>query len=291
LAGVTDGVYFCDGNRRITYWNQGAQRITGYQAEEVCGLSCAEGLLTHVDAEGAPLCETRCPLTATLTDGETSEVDVFLHHKAGHRIPVHIRTFPVHDAAGGIEGVVEVFTDDSALAAALQRVEQLSLEAETDPLTGVGNRRSTETRLEAKAAERRKAGRSMGILFIDIDHFKNINDVFGHTTGDRVLRMVTETVRHNLRASDWLARWGGDEFVALLDHVDASALKSLAEKLRVLVASSYLVLDDGARLSATVSIGGTLLRPGDTSETVFARADHLLYQSKAAGRNRLTWAA
>ena len=291
LAGVSDGVYFCDRDRRITYWNEGAQKITGYQAQEVRGLSCAEGPLTHVDAEGNPLCDTSCPLMATLTNGETSEVEVFLHHKEGHRVPVHIRTFPVHDPAGDVEGVVEVFTDDSALATALERVEQLSLEAETDPLTGVGNRRSMETRLETYATERRKAGRSIGVLFIDIDHFKSVNDVFGHGTGDRVLRMVTETVRHNLRASDSLARWGGDEFVALVDHVDANALKSLAEKLRVLVASSYLVLDDGARLSVTVSIGGTLLRPSDTAQTVFARADHLLYESKAAGRNRLTWAA
>jgi diguanylate cyclase (GGDEF)-like protein/PAS domain S-box-containing protein len=286
---VSDGVYFCDPDRRIIYWNRGAERITGYQADDVSGLSCAEGLLTHV--EGTPLCDTSCPLVATLTSGEPSEVEVFLHHKEGHRIPVRIRTFPVRDAGGGVEGVVEVFTDDSALAAALERVQQLSVEAETDPLTGVGNRRSMETRLEAHATERRKAGQSVGVLFIDIDHFKDVNDVFGHGTGDRVLKMVTETVRHNLRASDTLARWGGDEFVALLDHVDADALKSLAEKLRVLVASSYLVLDDGARLNVTVSIGGTLLRPGDTAQTAFARADHLLYESKVTGRNRLTWAA
>jgi diguanylate cyclase (GGDEF)-like protein/PAS domain S-box-containing protein len=291
LAGVGDGVCFCDKSRLITYWNESAERITGYKAEEVRGSSCAEGLLAHVDAEGTPLCDTMCPLVAALAAGETRESEVFLHHKEGHRVPVRIRTFPVYDGAGRLEGAAQIFTDNSALLAALESVERLSVQADIDPLTGVGNRRSMQARIDAHAAERRRAGSSVGLLFIDIDHFKAINDDFGHGTGDRVLRMVAETIRHNLRTSDSLARWGGDEFLALLHRVDAQSLQALAEKLRALVASSFLILGNGAGLSVTVSIGGTLLRQGETAHTAVARADHLLYESKTRGRNRLTWAA
>jgi len=248
-------------------------------------------LLTHVDANGTPLCDTSCPLLHSMTGGEEREAEVYLHHKEGHRVPVNVRTFPVIDAAGEIQGAVEVFTDRSTLQATLEKLERLSLEAETDPLTGVGNRRSMEAKLGVHVGERRKKGAAVGVLFLDIDHFKDINDRFGHEAGDRTLRMVTETLRRNMRASDSLARWGGDEFVALLREIDPPSVQDLAEKLRSLVASSYLALPSGPELRATISIGGTLLRREDTEESVIARADHLLYESKSGGRNRLTWQA
>ena len=93
-----------------------------------------------------------------------------------------------------------------------------------DPLTGVGNRRSMEDRLARCVAERRRAGAAVGVLFIDIDHFKSINDIYGHEIGDRVLKMIAETLKHNLRFSDSLARWGGDEFLVLLRQVGPGPL-------------------------------------------------------------------
>ena len=291
LRNLSDGVYFCDRERRITYWSPGAERITGFSAAEVQGSSCADGILTHVDEAGTSLCEAHCPLSATMEDGEPRETQVYLHHKEGHRVPVLVRTSPIYNDAGEIDSVVEVFSDNSRLLDALAKVERLSVEAETDPLTGVGNRRSIETRLDAYVAERRKRGRTAGVLFVDIDHFKNVNDTFGHDVGDRVLKMVAQTIKHNLRSSDWLARWGGEEFLILLDQVDRRSLPRLAEKLRMLVANSYLTRDGGPDLRVTVSIGATLLRRGDTRDKVVARADSLMYESKEAGRDRLTWSA
>jgi diguanylate cyclase (GGDEF)-like protein len=100
--------------------------------------------------------------------------------------------------------------------------------------------------------------------------------------------MVARTLKHNLRVSDDLARWGGEEFLILLRNVDADHFTAIARKLRMLVAGSYLDAD-GSRLHVTVSIGGTLLRPTDTRATLVARADRLLYKSKENGRNRFTW--
>jgi diguanylate cyclase (GGDEF)-like protein/PAS domain S-box-containing protein len=282
-------VYFCGRDQRISYWSPGAERITGFSADEVRGSSCADGILTHVDQAGTDLCKEGCPLSATLTDGEPREAQVYLHHKRGHRVPVLVRTSPIYDDKGEIDGAVETFTDNSRLLEALEKVEQLSMEAETDPLTGLGNRRSMESRLDACVGERRRLGTSVGVLFVDIDHFKRVNDDFGHEVGDQVLKMVGETMRHNLRTSDWLARWGGEEFLVLLQRVDERTFPMLVEKLRMLVANSYLNMPDGSELRVTVSMGGTLLRPGDTRRTVVARADRLLYQSKAGGRDRLTW--
>jgi diguanylate cyclase (GGDEF)-like protein/PAS domain S-box-containing protein len=291
LENIGDGAYMCDLDRRITYWSPGAERITGYTSEQVRGSACHDGILMHVDEEGNSLCKDGCPLQAAMTDGKAREASVYLHHKNGHRVPVVVKTSPIHNAAGEIEGAVEVFSDNSTLLAALKRVRELSVETETDPLTEVGNRRSMEAEIEACVNERRRAEASSGVLFVDIDHFKNVNDTFGHEIGDRVLKMVAKTLQHNLRASDSLARWGGEEFLVLLRYVDAKSFAAIAEKLRMLVAESYLVTEDGSELRVTISIGGTLVRASDTRNTLIGRADRLLYESKSKGRNMVTWSA
>lgn len=287
LDNITDGVYYCDSERVIRYWNAGAERITGYSAEQVLGSSCAQGILMHVDERGTDLCRQGCPVSATLADGRTREEHVYLHHQAGHRVPVLVRTAPVLSADGRISGVIETFSDNSALLDALRQVDKLSLETETDPLTGVGNRRSMMAKLNSAVREKRRMRGNTGLLFIDIDHFKRINDTYGHDAGDRVLRMVAKTLRHNLRATDFLARWGGEEFLALLTHIEAPSLEAAAEKLRVLVASSHLKVEE-TEIRVTISLGATLLRPYDTRDSLVARADALLYRSKSEGRNRYT---
>lgn len=284
---VSDGVYLCDTDRRISFWSRGAERITGYAAEDMKGVSCADGPLVHVDERGSNLCDDACPLAQAMLDGRQHEIQAYVHHSAGHRVPVVLRTFPIHGPDGRVEGMVETFTDNSNLIAALRRVDELSLEAETDVLTGILNRKGMETQLESYMLQRGESGDSGGVLFIDIDFFKHVNDTCGHDAGDRVLRMVANTIKHNLRDTDVVGRWGGEEFLTLVKHVDETGLAAIAEKLRALVASSFLETE-GAELRVTISIGVTLVHPDDTAQTMVARADRLLYESKSAGRNRVT---
>ena len=126
-----------------------------------------------------------------------------------------------------------------------------------------------------------------GLLFIDIDHFKLVNDDYGHETGDKVIRMVANTLRHNLRATDTIGRWGGEEFLILLNDIHDNGLETVTNKLHFLVAQSRLD-NEQVSLSVTVSIGATLITKEDTMETVIHRADQLMYASKNAGRNRVT---
>ena len=257
---VSDGVYFCDQDRRISYWSRGAERITGYSAENMMGVSCAEGFLMHVDERGTSLCKDDCPLVKTMADGQERETQAYLHHSAGHRVPVYLHTFPIQGPDGRVEGVVEAFTDNSQLLAALRRVDELSLESETDTLTAIRNRKGMEVKLEACMTECRELGGSGGVLFVDIDFFKEVNDTYGHDAGDRVLQMVANTLKHNLRDTDVVGRWGGEEFLVLLKHIDEGGLSTTAEKLRVLVANSFLHVGDTV-VRVTISLGATLLRP------------------------------
>ncbi|MFN7986980.1 MAG: GGDEF domain-containing protein [Thermoanaerobaculia bacterium] len=286
LDHLNDGVYVVDRGRVITFWNRGAQAITGWAPRDVIGRACPEGVLRHVDAEGNELCRNGCPLTAAIADGKPHRADVFLHHRAGHRVPVRVEAVPVRDASGEIVGAVEVFTDQTERMEAIRRVEELTEIVFLDPLTGIGNRRYAEVVLDEKMAELSRYGFRFGVLFVDVDHFKEINDAHGHERGDEVLKMVATTLARSARALDFVGRWGGEEFVLLLSNVTDFNLPLVADRARRLVEHSELPTPEGP-LRVTISVGATLVRKGEEAGDVLRRADQLMYEAKSAGRNRV----
>jgi diguanylate cyclase (GGDEF)-like protein/PAS domain S-box-containing protein len=288
IDNLYDGIYFVDRDRVITYWNKGAERITGYSATQTIGRACRENLLNHVTANGVQLCTHNCPLAAVMEDGNEREAEVFLHHADGHRVPVMIRATALRDGEGNVIGAIESFSNNASVIDARRKLRELRQVALTDALTGIGNRKHLEGRLSAVIAEYRNNTSPAGLLFIDVDHFKQVNDAYGHNTGDNVLCMVANTIRYALRATDTIGRWGGEEFIAILyDMQEKEALQAAAEKVQTLVKHSRLDVN-GQGLTVTVSIGGTLLCPDDTPELLVQRADQLMYLSKQAGRNRVT---
>ena len=287
LDNLYDGVYFVDCDRRITYWNKAAETLTGYKVSEVIGTCCSDNILMHVNEKGDNLCQTQCPLSKTMASGQMQEADAYLHHKNGHRVPVSIRTSPIMNKENRIIGAVEIFSDNSAKQVLLQKVEVLQKLALLDPLTKVGNRRYAEINLQAKLDEMLRYGWRLGILFVDVDYFKKINDAYSHNAGDKVLKMVAATLENNIRNSDMVGRWGGDEFVVILSNTDESQLYGVASKLRALVEKSAFFADKDI-INVTVSIGATIAQANDTIDTLVKRADKLGYQSKVSGRNRIT---
>jgi len=279
-------VYFVDRDRQITYWNKGAERITGYPAVEVVGSRCYDNILMHVDSHGTLLCKDHCPLAATLQDGSERTADVYLRHKDGHRVSVNIRITPLKDEHGEIVGAVEVFTDNSLKLSAIARMEAFEKLAYLDPLTGTANRRFAEITLHARYEEFKRYGWPFGLIFIDIDRFKCINDECGHAAGDEVLKMVAKTLMNSARSFDVVARWGGDEFIAMIANVDREQLIATANRFRILVEQSSRAV--GPVQQVTISVGATLARSDDTEATLLERADRLMYESKNAGKNRVT---
>lgn len=287
LDNLSEGVYFTDTHRHIQYWNKGAERITGFRAEEVVGRCCASNILMHTDLEGKSLCHGHCPLLATMRDGEHRSEKLFLRHKEGHRVPVFTLTAPIKDENGVVIGGLETFHDVTAEMAALAQVEVLKEQSLLCPLTGVGNRRYADQVLEQKFDELNRNGGFLGLLFIDIDRFKSINDTYGHKVGDVALKMVARTLANSMRSYDFLGRWGGEEFVAILPNLERPALEAFAERLRALVEKSSTQLSKG-QLVVTISLGGVVARQGDDRDATLKLADELMYRSKAEGRNRAT---
>ncbi len=287
LDNIYDGVYFTDTSRRILYWNNSAERITGYSREEVLGHPCFDNILVHVDEDGRSLCMGHCPVAACIEDKHPRQAKVFLHHKEGHRVPVFVSVAPIFKSDGELFGALETFRDMTPELALLKEAESLREMALICPLTGIGNRRYAEQTLQNRTGEANRSGSPLGLLMIDIDHFKSVNDLYGHDVGDLVLKTVARTLAGAMRSYDFLGRWGGEEFIAIIPNVSLEALNRIAERVLVLVAASTHQVS-GKRLMTTVSIGGTLYRIGESGENFVKRADELLYESKHKGRNRAT---
>jgi diguanylate cyclase (GGDEF)-like protein/PAS domain S-box-containing protein len=286
LDNLYDGVYFMDRNRQIIYWNKGAERITGFLAPEVVGTRCWDNVLMHTDMEGKQLCLEVCPAVESMDKGAMLEADVYLHHRAGHRVPVKVRVSPICNDNGEVIGAVEVFSDNSERLASLRLIDELREKAYEDPLTGLANRRYMERVIYSRLDEMSRYGWTFGLIFLDIDRFKAVNDTYGHDVGDDVLRMVARTLEYCSRSFDIVARWGGEEFVLVVMNVDRDALGCIAERCRAMVESSRMNIGDKPLL-VTISLGATLAFGDDTPESLVKRADALMYRGKQEGRNRV----
>lgn len=284
LDSLTDGVYFVDLKRQVTYWNKAAERLSGYTAREIMGKSCADNFLRHVDDDGNHLCVFGCPLAATMEDGELREASVYMHHKFGHRVPVFVRASPMRDELGDIIGAVEIFADNSKNIDVLNEMEALRKEVLTDQLTGIGNRRYADITMDRLDELMRDSKVPYGVVFVDIDHFKQVNDTWGHHVGDLVIAMVAKTLKAALRPLDVACRWGGEEFVILVPNTTADGLAIVAERIRMLVEQSWIE-HDGERVAVTASFGGAVSKDGEVAVSVVDRADKQVYLSKESGRN------
>jgi two-component system cell cycle response regulator len=161
--------------------------------------------------------------------------------------------------------------------------------AVTDPLTGLYNRRYTMpylNRIKDRAAEHR---RPYALLVADLDHFKQVNDLYGHAAGDTVLVTFAERLRDNLRAADLLSRWGGEEFLVAMPDTDHAAAKRTAERICAIMADHPLRIAGGAEIRVTVSVGLALWHPGDDQDplSLIEKADQALYEAKKQGRNKV----
>ena len=212
-------------------------------------------------------------------------------------VPHMIGSFAEADRSGGFNAFVQFYLANVVILVLLYVFARLIVAylkthalneasqklAHTDFVTGIPNRRHLYAALEREISEAPEDGRELAVIMFDLDHFKRINDVYGHDAGDRVLEGVARAVSDNLRAPDQLSRWGGEEFLVLAPGTDLEGAEATALRLREVVENAEF---DGPA-SVTASFGVAVYREGDASETLLKRADEALYEAKAAGRNRV----
>jgi diguanylate cyclase (GGDEF)-like protein len=280
LDKLDEGVYFVDRDRRI-YSGTGAPResrdikaVRWWEHVAVTTLHDVDKMM-KISAKGPVL------LKSMRRNGDGRQI--YLHYKK-YRVPVEVRMTPVRNEAGEIVGGVEIFSDISKTNVSIDMIEDLRKQVFVDPLTGMPNRRYMETVIFGRLNELSRYDWPFALIFLDLDHFKSINDNFGHNTGDETLKVVSKSLLACSRSFDTVGRWGGEEFIAVIVNVDEERLRGIAERYRVIIEKSQLDIGD-RHINVTISIGATLARSGESLESLVERADSLMYRSKAAGRN------
>ena len=166
------------------------------------------------------------------------------------------------------------------------RYQEAIRSALTDPLTGAGNRICLDNVLAREFELASRYQQPLSILMIDIDYFKRVNDTFGHAAGDKVLKTVAETLRVTSRCADMAFRYGGEEFVLLLNKTDLAGARIIAERLRSTIAGLSCIYEN-SEIPITISIGIAEVREGETRDNLLKRADDALYKAKHSGRNQV----
>mgnify|MGYP001626203007 CR=1 FL=1 len=274
LMAAHESVVLTDAQRRVLYVNQSFQLMTGYGFEEVSrrGLRALQGPDTDVHELAI--------IDQALRDGHAYSGTILNYRRDGEPFWNHLSIVPVRDREGRIGHYVGIQRD---ISAEKDLMVQLEYESRHDRLTGLANRRALDDELEAVMARVDRYGTRLAACMIDLDHFKPINDLYGHDAGDHVLRVVARRLRENLRRTDYVARLGGDEFVLLLEGFSTvTELEHLFMKLEIAVNEAIALRNQqlvGVRLSM-----GVCLYPehgaGDAGE-LLRFADQALYHSKA----------
>lgn len=255
---------------RIAHVSTAFSELTGFSSYDLVGE-------TH-----KVLCEQDTPsnvlkdMYSTLMNGNAWSGEIIARSKDNTVIYVDASIEPETDGTDKLLGFTGFYQDITDK----KRIELLSV---TDQLTGIYNRRKLELELEHELSRANRYENSLTLIVIDIDLFKQVNDTYGHQVGDKVLVSVANLIKDNIRRSDILARWGGEEFIIMSTQTALAGALTLAEKVRGLLASCKMDVVG----SITASFGVAEYRQNESTESLFKRADTLLYKAKEAGRNRV----
>jgi diguanylate cyclase (GGDEF)-like protein/PAS domain S-box-containing protein len=281
LDSIGDGVVSTDRDGRVVYLNRAAERMTQWSCQEACGRLLGEVLVL---VDGGTRQPAPDPVEAALQRSATVGLpgDCMLLRRDGTECAIEDSVAAIIGQDGLVTGVVMVFRD---VTEARSRALKLSHRAEHDFLTGLPNRLLLDDRLDQAIARARRQRIKIAVLYVDVDHFKEINDSLGHVVGDALLQQVGARLVGAVRGSDTVSRHGGDEFVVVLCEVSRTRDAARhAEKIRNALALPYALAD--RTLQVTVSIGISLFPDdGQDAQTLVQRADKAMYEVKQDGRN------
>ena len=280
------GFILLDENREILFFNEEAEKLTGYKKEEMLHHICPETPLRHLNPQGIPLCSTLCPVKKIFATGERIDTLIVLHRKDGKKLPVRARFVPIKEN-GKVVLVAEYFASLDAEEKNDQEVlASLAFYAGHDFLTKLPNRLSFENFLQGRIDDFHLHHQNAYIIYMDIDDFKSVNDTFGHEAGDLVLKAVGEATSSFTSSLFMFSRLGGEEF----------GVSGICENERIAYDISKKILShindlrifyQGHTLKITASLGLTMLREGDSVSSLLSRSDSLMYRAKHEGKNRI----
>jgi two-component system cell cycle response regulator len=281
LDNVATGVYFVSPDRLILYWNKAAEEITGFSENVIVGKKCFDTPLRHLDDAGENLCIGRCPLVEAIEKEERVEKKVWVHTKNEGLKHIIVKTIPMRDRFGDLIGAIETFDDISELDKLEVLNKKLKMLSTRDSLTNLYNKREMLSHLK-KALAKAKRGKCMYAMLLDLNGFKNVNDKCGHMEGDKIIKEFSEKIQNVIREDDEIfrpttSRFGGDEFVIILETDCSSDVSALLKRLDDIKQRTFVKSCVG---NIGTAIGITKIHEDDDIDMILNRADKAMYKSK-----------
>jgi len=261
---------------RILRCNAVFLKENGFTEEEVIGKTCYEIIYRRSSPCMQP--DEPCPSRLTVETGEYAAAEHVHYAKDGEKKYVKVSTSPIKDNDGKVRQVIHVSADITETKRLYQELERL---AATDKLTETYNRMKYEEIINRELERVRRYGQPLSLIMFDLDHFKEINDRYGHIAGDHTLKGIADIAKEHMRKIDYLFRWGGEEFMIVASETGIGQARSLAERIRKAIEDHSL---KGVG-KITASFGITQFQEGDTDDTLIKRVDTALYTAKISGRN------
>ena len=282
---MSDGVVFVDSEGIITLWSKGAERITGVSSSAAMGRIFIPSLLDMCNYAGKKTPEEACPVAKALSTNTQLRNRLYVMGRQGKHVAIDLHAIPVHSSDGAVQGATVLLHDAEPEASLEVQCEALHAEVTKDPMTKVANRAEFD-RMQALFIEaHQQASLPCSLIMVDIDHFKNINDTFGHQAGDEAIITMANLLSSMCRSGDLVARYGGEEFAVLCaDCSNADAARRAEQIRKQLSEMQHACLGNK---SITASFGVTELQSGDTPESMLRRSDRALLMAKEQGRNQV----
>ena len=280
---VLDATPLTAGGPKIVFVNPAFEKLMGYRADEVIGENpkFLQGPATED--------KTRYQIRQAMRDNKSIRTQILNYAKDGNELWLDINFVPLFDENGALAYYAAIERDLTEHKKLQFELEDM---AKTDGLTGMANRQAFMERANSEFNRARRYSRSLSVIMIDIDHFKSINDQYGHAAGDQVLRQLGQHCHNRLRDSDFLGRIGGEEFALLLPDTPQDSAFHVAERMREQLSKTTIALDNGITLEITASFGVASVNEEDADfNAMLHRADAAMYNAKHGGRNQVKSAA
>jgi diguanylate cyclase (GGDEF)-like protein len=285
LDSMYDGVVFVDMQAKIRMWSKGAERMTGVSGGAATGRVFTPSLLDMCNQGSRRISDDECPVAKCIRTNAQMRQRLFLLGRQGEHVAVDLHAIPVQALDGTVQGATIVLHDAQPEASLEEKCEALHAEVTKDPMTKVANRAEFD-RMQALFIEaHQQAGLPCSLIMIDIDHFKDINDTYGHQAGDEAIITLANLLTSMCRTGDLVARYGGEEFAVLCADCSNANAARRAEQIRKRLSETPHSCLGNKRITA--SFGVTELQAGDTSETMLRRSDRALLMAKQQGRNQV----
>jgi diguanylate cyclase (GGDEF)-like protein len=285
LDAMEDGVVFVDAQSSVLLWSKGTERLTGVSAAAASGRQFVPSLLDMCNTAGRRVRDDACPVARALMQGTQLQQRLEILGRQGGRVAIDLHAIPVHTPGGDLIGATLLLHDAEEEVSLEEKCEALHAEVTKDPMTKVANRAEFD-RMQALFMEaHQQAGLPCCLIMTDIDHFKSINDTYGHQAGDEAIITVANLLKQMCRSGDLVARYGGEEFAVLCADCTAADAVKRADQIRRKMSETPHASLGNKRITA--SFGVSQLQRGDTTESLLRRADEALLAAKKRGRNQV----